>query len=263
MGHFAEDQVLQSLDEAMVAYHRAYGRTSLSRLHQEDDCFWYESSIGFSVFGGVIRSRFAPDKVDRRIEELLNVLRGQPHHWFVMPTTQPQDLAERIIRTGGENIAELTGMVMDLNTIAPSPPLPIGIDIRPVDDDASVREYARVYALLFEAPTESWVNNLANAEVEIFHSGHDHFHRYLAYENGRAIAAGMTCSTDRVATLETLSTLPECRNRGVGAALATQALNKEGENGAQLAVVWSSPGARRLYSRMGFRYVCTGNVLAF
>jgi hypothetical protein len=28
-------------------------------------------------------------------------------------------------------------------------------------------------------------------------------------------------------------------------------------------VVWSSPGARRLYSRMGFRHVCAGNVLAF
>ncbi len=263
MVHISEEEVLQALDEAMVAFHLAYAGTSLSQLHQEEDCFWYEGSIGFPVFGGVIRSRFAPEKVERRIEELLNVLRGQPHHWFIMPTTQPQDLAERIIRAGGENIAELTGMVMDLSTIAPAPALPTSIEIRPADDDNSVREYARIYALLFGAPIESWVNNLANAEVEIFHSEPDHFHRYIAYENGRAIAAGMTCSTKGIATLETLSALPECRNRGIGAALATHALLKEYENGSQNAVLWSSSGARSLYSRMGFRHVCIGNVFAF
>jgi GNAT superfamily N-acetyltransferase len=99
--------------------------------------------------------------------------------------------------------------------------------------------------------------------VEIFHSGHDHFHRYLAYENGRAIVAGMACTADGVAILETLSTLPEHRNRGIGAVLATQALHKEGQNGAQMGAVWSSPGARRLYSRMGFEHVCGGKILAF
>ena len=263
MGHLTEDEAVQALDDAWVVYHLAYAQTSFSRLHEDADCLWYESAIGFPVFGGVVRSRFALDTADRRIAELLETLRGQSHHWFVMPTSQPADLAERVLRAGGEIVAELAGMAMELSQLTPAPVLPMGVEIRLANDDDSVREYARLYAQLFETPEGSWVNDLAEAEVEIFHAGHDTFHRYLAYENGRTIAAGMTCLEGGVASLETLSTLPECRNRGIGAVLATQALQHEGENGAHIAVVWSSPGARRLYSRMGFRHVCTGNVLAF
>jgi GNAT superfamily N-acetyltransferase len=180
-----------------------------------------------------------------------------------MPTSQPPDLAERVLHAGGENLGDLFGMAMELSQMAPAPTLPNGVEIRPANDDASVREYARLYIQLFAAPTESWEENLVNAELEIFHSGHDPFHRYLAYEYGRAIAVGATCQEDGVASLETLSTLPECRNRGIGAVLATQAFEQERANGAQHAVVWSSPGARHLYGRMGFRELCTGNLLGF
>jgi GNAT superfamily N-acetyltransferase len=190
-------------------------------------------------------------------------VRGQPHHWFLTPTSLPADLAERLLRAGGAKMGEIFGMAMELSQLAPAPALPIGVEIRPANEDSLVREYARLYIQLFETPTEAWEDNLVNAELEIFHSGYDHFHRYLAYENGCAIAAGMTCLEDGVASIETLSTLPECRNRGIGAVLATQALQNERENGAHIAVVWSSPGARRLYSRMGFRDVCTGNLFAF
>ena len=168
---------------------------------------------------------------------------------------------DRVLRAGGETVAELATMAMELSQLAPAPALPMGVEIRPANDDDTVREYARLYAQLFEVPTGSWVNNLAEAEVEIFHAGHDTFHRYLADEGGRAMAAGMTCLEGGVASLETLSTVPKCRNRGIGAVLATQSLQHEVENGADIAVVGSSPGARWLYGRMGFRYVCTANVL--
>lgn len=261
--HLTEDQALQALDYAWIAYHLAYARTSFSQLHEEEDCLWYESSIGFLVFGDVVRARFPLATAERRVAEFVETLRHQPNHWLVMPTSQPPDLAERLLNAGTENLGHLFGMAMELSQMAPVPALPNGVEIRPANDDTSVREYARLYIHLFEAPTESWEENLVKAELEIFYSGHDPFHRYLAYENGRAIAAGATYQEDGVASLETLSTLPECRNRGIGAVLATQAFQQERLNGAKQAVVWSSPGARHLYGRMGFRELCTGNLLGF
>jgi GNAT superfamily N-acetyltransferase len=260
VGQITDDEALHALDEAWVAFHLAYARTSFGRLHEEDDCLWYESAIGFPVFGGVVRPRFTPADADRRVRELLGTLRGQPHHWFVMPTSQPPDLADTILGAGGEQVVALRGMVMSLEELAPAPALPPGVEIRPAIEDDAVRAYARLYAQLFEAPMGSWVDNLADAEVEIRHSAGDPFHRYLVVEQGRPIAAGMTCREGELASLETLSTVPEYRNRGIGAALAVRALRDERESGARIAAVWSSPGAQRLYARLGFRPVCTGYV---
>jgi ribosomal protein S18 acetylase RimI-like enzyme len=262
MGHPSDDEALHALDQAWAAYHLAYARTSFSRLHDDEDCLWYESDIGFLVFGGVIRPRFTPDDVDRRINEIVAALGGQPHHWLVTPACQPSDLAKHVLHAGGETIGMLFGMAMELSQLAPAPALPTGVEIRPANDDASVRVYTQLYAQLFDSPRDDWIAQLADAEVEIFHSAHDPFHRYLAYEHGRAIAAGATCQDDGWASLETLSTLPECRGRGIGAALATHALQKECDQGAALAAVWSSDGAQHLYRRMGFRDVCTGTLLA-
>lgn len=263
MGHLTEERALQALDDAWAAFHLAYARTTGARLHQDEDCLWYESDIGFAVFGGVLRARFAPADADRRIGDLRRALDGRPHHWFVMPTSQPTDLAGRLLHAGAEPIVELGGMAMEMRALAPAPPLPPGIEVRPVTDVDSVRAYARLYAKLFEAPTEGWVEDLADAESEIFRWAGDPFHRYMAWAGERAVAAGMTCYEDGVASLETLSTVPEWRGRGIGAALATQALQNERETGAEIAVVWSSPGAQGLYRRMGFLPVCTGKVFSF
>jgi hypothetical protein len=86
--HITDEEALHALDEAWTAFHLAYARVSFSRLHQDEDCLWYESAIGFPVFGGVVRTRFTPADADRRVRELLDTLRGQPHHWFVMPTSR-------------------------------------------------------------------------------------------------------------------------------------------------------------------------------
>ena len=99
-------------------------------------------------------------------------------------------------------MGEIFGMAMELSQLAPAPAVPIGVEIRPANGDSLVREYARLYIQLFETPTAAWEDNLVNAELEIFQSEHDLFQRYLAYEHGRAIAAGMTCLEDGVASIE-------------------------------------------------------------
>ena len=106
-----------------------------------------------------------------------------------------------------------------------------------------------------------WLPALLDAEAEIFRSGRDPFHRYLAWDADRPVAACMTSTRDGVAALQTLCTLPTHRNRGIGAALATHALTGERNRGCVAAVVWSAPKAQTLYRRMGFRPCCDGHVL--
>jgi GNAT superfamily N-acetyltransferase len=256
-----DPQALVNLEEAMVEFGKAYAGLSGSELHKDEDCVWYTSGIGFDLYSGVIRARFSEAKVDGRIEQLRRALHGTKHHWFVTPLSRPADLAERLVAAGGIQIVELTGLATELEALAAPPMLPDSVTVRPVEDEQGVRDYARLYPLLFEVPMEEWGEGLVDAEVELFASASDPFRRYLAYEQGRPIASAMVTVSGGVAALQTLCTLQECRNRGIGAALATRALQEAREAGASRAVVWSSPGARRLYERMGFRYQCAGKVM--
>lgn len=247
------DLALSVLEESMVSLHRAYASVSGSTCHDEEDCFWYESSIGHGVYGGVFLQRFTSESVDKRVEEV-EMEMSSGYGWMVLPTSTPPDLGERIVATGGKEVIELKGMAMWLSDLEPASPCP-GLEIVPAIDEGPVREYARLYPLIFGDLTADVLGRVADAEIEILTSGRDEFHRYLALENDTFVGAGMTSRHGDACSLETLLTLPEARNRGIGRALATQALLDERDAGADLAVLWAGPGADPLYSRMGFQHV--------
>lgn len=261
----ARDDLLPALDEAMAALHLAYARLDGSTLSKEEDCTWYTTRIGFSVYGAVLLQEFSASSADRRIVEVETALQesGRPHHWFVTPTGRPSDLGARLEAAGASKVVVLNGMAMNLADLAPEPELPNGVEIRPALDEDAVRDYARIYPLLFDVPLDDWGDALVEAELELFSRAGDTFHRYVAYRDGMPIAAGMTVGKGEAAVLETLCTLPELRGQGIGRVVATRALRAEAERGCTTGLVWSGPGADRLYARMGFDYVCTGDIYLF
>ncbi len=250
------DKALAALEESMDSIHRPYSLVSGSTAHDEGDCYWYESAIGNGIYGGVFRQRFSEETADRRIQEVEEAM-PLGYGWMVLPTATPPDLGERIARAGGKQVIELKGMALHLDDLAPAPKMPLGVELIPADSEDLVRDYALLYPLLFGLPAGPWLEKVAEAELEIFRSGHDQLHRYLALENRKPIAAGATVTHGGSASLGTLFTLPEARNRGIGQALATHGLQAERSAGADLAVLWAGPGADPLYERMGFRYIAS------
>lgn len=263
MGMPSDQALNDRLEEAMWQLHEAYASVSGSKLGVETDCVWYRSRIPFPVYGGVFKQRFSPESADRRIGEINPGL--QLGHWMLTPSSQPADLNEKVATAGGHKLVELKGMLMpDLQAISKAPPSPDGVLIRPANDEQSVRQYARVYPLLFNQPVEGWIDKLEEAEVELWRSGNYPLHRWIAVENGRTVAAGMTSTMGRVAVLQTLCTLEECRNRGIGQSMATMALECERDvHGCTSAAVWAGPGADPLYTRMGFKDQCIAEIFVF
>jgi GNAT superfamily N-acetyltransferase len=251
---------LEGMADAMMAFHRAYAGLPSSKIHTQLDCFAFQTAIDFPVFNGIPLQRFSPESADRRIEEVKKLFGDRAFSWMVLPGAQPSDVAERLARSGSEQVAVLRGMTMDLTDLATPGDAPSAVTIERVNDEDGVRDYARVFPELFHAPTESWIDQIIEAELTLFRSADDPFHRWVAYENRQALAAGMTMKLGNVAVLQTLSTLERARNRGIGQALATLALREEQKNGCTAAIVWSSPDAGPLYHRMGFLEKATAQV---
>ena len=256
--------ITTSMNEAFLGFLRAYGSTAGANLSEEPDCLLFTTPIPFPVYNGVAWPRFGENAAER-IDELQSKLaeNGKPYTWVLLPNSFPSNIGQMLQARNPAFTVELNGMAADMASVAPEPQLPPGVEIRAAQDEDDVVHYANLYARLFGAPTEDWIEPVIAANLELFRSGNDPFHRYIARENGEPIAAGMTMKVGDTAILQTLYTYKEKRGRGIGHAIISRAFADERERGAKKVVIWAGPDADKLYFRVGLKYAGKATVLGF
>jgi predicted GNAT family acetyltransferase len=86
---------------------------------------------------------------------------------------------------------------------------------------------------------------------------------FIARLNGRPVAAGMfTEIRDSMTELVGITTLPQYRGRGIGAALTAYMTRTAFESGVEIAfLIAATQDAQRVYQRIGYRVVA--NLLEF
>lgn len=247
--------LLEDLDDAFIQFMRNTLHHDQSAVHEDAGATWFSTSIPMPVFQGVYRTRITePGAICEVIERVRSG--GRAASWFVGPLSEPADLAERLESLGLPRLVTLTGLGIGLRDLAEPPVLPEGVEIREAQSEDDVRTYARLYPLLFGMEDNTFIDELVEVELASWRSGDDHVHRLLAFRDGQAVAAGATGRSGETARLDTLLTLPEHRNLGIGTALATMGLRREQSEGATRAIIWAGPGAEKLYVKMGFRELC-------
>jgi GNAT superfamily N-acetyltransferase len=251
------DPTSLELSGGMNNFARHYLRSHRFEGGDEHDCCWLSSTIGFPVYSCVLESKFDAETADERIDGFIVkfLSKGSPWCWFVTPVSQPSDLGARLQSRRLQKVVELTAMAARFEDLVPTPELPAGVVVRPVQSEEEARAYGSLYPLLFDAEDDSFIPDVAEVEAELQSLPGSHSTRYLAFKDGKPVSAGSTSYWQGVASLDTLCTLPELRNQGIGAALCLQALRIEQTKGADRAIVWAGPAADKLYSRLGFREV--------
>jgi GNAT superfamily N-acetyltransferase len=261
----APQRLVEALERAFFSFPFAYSRTSGSELHREKDCTWFSTAIDFGVYNGVFDIRFLPQEAPSRVQTLNEKLAatGRAFLWTVLPRANPPDIAEYLMGLGAEQATVLNGMTASISEIS-SPEEPArAVQFVAVRSEEQTRAYASLYPTLFGAPTEAWIGALVDAELELFRSGSDPFRRYLGMCEGAVVAAASTTQFDNYAVLQTLVTVPEMRNRGIGHALLHRAFKDCEAKGAEIGLLWAGPGADKLYSRCGFEYACQARLFSF
>jgi GNAT superfamily N-acetyltransferase len=138
---------------------------------------------------------------------------------------------------------------MVLSPVPASPAPPGGVSVRLVDDHATLADYLR-------AQTDGGVPDqlarrlcppslVADPEARVF----------TGYLGDRAVGTSIAIRTGAVSGVYNVSTLPEARRRGVGAAVTWAAVGAGREWGCDPIVLDSSAMGERVYSAMGFRTV--------
>ncbi|HET6662409.1 MAG TPA: GNAT family N-acetyltransferase, partial [Rubrobacter sp.] len=84
----------------------------------------------------------------------------------------------------------------------------------------------------------------------------DFYTRYIAYQDGVAVATSALLLHAGVAGIFAVATIPQARRRGLGTAVTQAPLLEARRRGYRVGTLQSSPMGFPVYGRLGFREVC-------
>ena len=122
-----------------------------------------------------------------------------------------------------------------------APPVPPGLEIREIVDEAGIEDYRSVMEEGFPMPGLARFMGVSGLD--------DRSRCWVGYEDGRAVSVAAAFITDVVVNVEWVGTMPDARGRGYGAAVTWKATLA---NPDLPAVLISSDDGRPVYERMGY-----------
>jgi GNAT superfamily N-acetyltransferase len=257
-----DDLAPASLIEAIEANTRefllALGRAGGGEERDDPNLHWVIGGSPLAYHNCVIRASLTPASVDPAIAASLERLRasGAPGSWHVGPSMQPADLGKRLVAQGFTYAGDEPGMAMNLHELREDLPSPDGVRIERVRDAEGIATWAATLAAneFGEGERESrWIG----AMYRRIGLGDDvPWRHFLAWRDDTPVATTTLFLGAGAAGIYFVSTPPQLRRQGIGAAITLAALRAASELGFRVAVLGASALGHPLYRRLGFVDYC-------
>ena len=243
------DGALPAMIQAnLIAYMRLFA--GLPGVSLEDgDAFWIvsqEEAPGRSI----LRARWPEADVEARIDALLEAV-GQHTDsidWMTFPSDTPASLRQRLAARGMPDGPGGNWLWADLRMLRPAAALPAGFRVALVRDDAALEEWVRLSAAGFGGALDQYFEAYARhgfgPEAVSLH--------YTGYLDGTPVTTATLLDAGGTASLYDISTPPEHRRRGYGAAITHALMQLIRARGYEETWIWSSDMARPTYQRLGY-----------
>jgi GNAT superfamily N-acetyltransferase len=226
-------------------------------VHDDPDLLWTITDIPYPLFNAVLRARLEPQDVDVAIEaaKARCAARGVPMGWRVGPTSQPANLGRSLIAHGFVPQGDAPGMAVHLRGLDLTRAALPGLSIERVRDESTTGLWGGIVADVFGMP--DFVLEATLGIMRALGYGQDlPMSYYLGRWHGTAVAASSILLAAGVAGIYNVSTMPEARRRGIGAAMTVAPLLAARERGYRIGVLHSSPLGYNMYRSLGFEERC-------
>jgi ribosomal protein S18 acetylase RimI-like enzyme len=251
----SSEELSSAIDESFVdAFATLCTASPKAILRNEGDVILYSSGAPSALLNGVLAARFSPENMSKRTDEALSFFKGRglPMTFFVGPCCTPPELDKHLLREGLVAGWTRPGMARNLTDFEPGK-LPAGLEIRPVENMASLGVCAETFARGFGTDNESvgWLRTL------VMGYGISNTRRwFLGYFDGKPAATSLLVLHKGLAGIYCVATLPKARGRGIGNALTAEPMLIAKDLGYDFAVLQSSKMGLPVYERLGFREYC-------
>lgn len=143
---------------------------------------------------------------------------------------------------------------MFLYPIPPAPTGPAGLTVRRVSTARELREFCSAAGRGFGIPP--WLLRLSMRQLPTAVApGAPTIRRFVGHVDGSPVATSAQVTTEGVAGIFFVTTIPEARRHGYGAALTWAALEDARTGGAEASWLQASVMGRPVYEKMGYRQV--------
>lgn len=215
-------------------------------------------SIHDAFYNAVYETRFSPDNVEKRVDEVISLFSTRsklPITWFITPTCEPTNLS-KVLESKGFKLAFRTpGMFLELDKFE---------NTKRDDSPHKIVQVSNVEQLV------QWIipgkegfglsDSVINAYFELFkNKGFESqlpWKLYVGMVDEKPTTCVRLFFANGVAGIFHVATIPSARGHGYGTEITVAALEAAKELGYKLAVLASSPAGYNVYYRLGFRDCC-------
>ena len=232
----------------MMAYMRLFA--GLPGMYMRDDqVFWFVSNR--PAPGDCILKAHWPedDQLEARIDRLFAEVGQhlQRIDWLLFPSDQPASLGSRLEARGMPGSPGGNWLGADLST-QPLNEVRAGFEVERVRDDRGVADWLSLSEQGFEEELDCYYDAYArHGYGPRAASSH-----YIGHQDGVPVTSATLLDAGGTAAIYDLSTPPEQRRQGFGAAITLALLQEIRQRGYAQTWIWSSNRARSLYKKLGF-----------
>lgn len=236
-----------------------FGRADGGSLIEDDDRLVLEGPVTQPVYNAVLRFRDRADEpLEAQVEELLARFRsrGAVFMWVLHPTTAP-GTADALAAAGLTLAEPIQGMAMRLADLPPVPPAPADVEVIEAGPD-NAADWITLARWRYGVgdPDMPYLQAVYNRQLT------QGARLWVARLNGEPVSKVVMHRHGEVAGIYGVATREEGRGKGLASILTLRALHAARDAGATRGVLHSTPMARTLYERMGFRDVAPFDVWA-
>jgi GNAT superfamily N-acetyltransferase len=259
----AESSICAALEGNLWDLWSRFGRGEGCALHEQPHALWFDTLASHLPYNAVLRFTAGHD-IERKIDALFEHYgrKGVPFLWLIHPTARPADLDERLKARGMEEAETCPGMFASLSDLRPPEQLPDSIEVKEVSDGTDLEALLELIAWRWSLPAEllPLLPGITRAfQIGVPGSG---VKAWIARRHGVPVAKAVLNVAAGAAGVYGVATKPAARGLGLATALTLMAFHAARREGIELGVLHSTPMAKSLYERAGFRCVAPFRIFA-
>ena len=221
----------------------------------DEDVLWF-ANAGGAPGNHVVQTNIDDADVEARIDRALEQIArcGDQIDWLVFPGCRPADLGGRLAARGMPGGPGGTWMLADLTAIQRGAVPAAILRLERVADAGDLELWARLSSAGFGSDVQiyydAYLRHGFGAEAQSQH--------YIGYDQGEAVTSATLLLAGGIAGIYDLSTPPQLRRRGYGAAITAAVMREAARQGHADAWLWASVMGRSVYEQVGFTTVDLG-----
>ena len=256
------ETVIPAMEANFVDWWAYFARAPQASFHAGPELSWLHSGIPLPEYNGVVRTQLQPDRSADEVADVIATtvrscaLPGVGMSWYVMPSTEPTDLGDRLGAQGFQSSGEAPGMAIDLAARHDAPaPTPPELQVVRVSDAALLRQWVDVIVSSFQE-SEAVREARYAGQVALGWQPENVLQRYLALLEGEPVAMSALFLDGGVAGLYEVVTVPQHRRRGLATSVMLATIDAARQRGYRVGVLQASPMGEPVYRRLGFSELC-------